>query len=265
MITVCIPVRNGAQYIANAIDSVLGQTSLAFQLEVADNCSTDETVSIVEGYQPDDRIRLTSRTQDMGMFENFNTCLSDIQTKYYMLLSHDDFLCDKTALEKAFNILEANEHIPAVYCETLFVDEHSETISHRGFGYSGEVASDVVARRSIVSNRNIYGVPLLIRSSAIQANQYDDRLPNSADVDYSVAIGKGERVYYLKEALIAIRFHKVNNTARIYNSLKSEFLEIAVKHKLDLSTFEMTMVEINSWMVRVKKFLFFSYLDKFRK
>ncbi len=265
MITVCIPVRNGAQYISHAIDSVLGQTSQVFQLEIADNCSTDETLSIVESYLPDNRIKLTSRSHDMGMFENFNACLKGIETKYYMLLSHDDYLCDKTALDKGFNILEANEHIPAVYCETLFVDEHSQAINRRGFGLSGPVDSDIIARRSIISNRNIYGVPLLIRSNAIQSNQYDDRLPNSADVDYSVAIGKGEKVYYLKETLIAIRFHKANNTARIYSSLKSEFLEIAEKHNIDLSAFEMIITRINSYLVRVKKLLFFFYIDKFRK
>ncbi len=264
MITVCIPVRNGADYIANAIDSVLGQTFPSVQIQIADNCSTDETASIVQSYLPDDRVRLTRRNRDMGIFENFNTCLSDMSTNYYMLLSHDDYLCDETALEKAFNVLEGNEHIPAVYCETLFVDENARLISRRGFGYSGFVDSDEVARESVISNRNIYGVPLLIRTSAIQSNRYDDRLPNSADVDYSVAIGKGAQVYYLNEALIAIRFHKSNNTARAYSSLKSEFLAIAEKNQIALSALDRVRTWVNDWIVRAKKLVFFVYLDNFR-
>ena len=234
-ITVCIPVRNGARFIGRAIESVLAQTFSNLKLEIADNCSTDETISIVNSYMSDERVTLVERSQDLGMFGNFNACLESIETKYYMLLSHDDFLCNKYALEKGFNTLETHPQAPAVYCETLFVDEDDRSITRRSFGLSGLVESDAIARKSIVSGRNIYGVPLLIRGSAVQANRYDDTFPNSADIDYSIAIGKGKNVCYVQDALIAIRFHKVNNTARTFNSLEQEFLNTAEKHEIRLT------------------------------
>lgn len=263
-ITVCIPVRNGANFIGRAIESVLEQTSRDFRLEIADNFSSDETVEVVKGYLSDERIELIPRSQDIGMYGNFNACLGNVKTKYYMLLSHDDFLCDKNALEIGLSTLENHPEVPAVYCETLFVDEDDKLISRRSFGLSGLIESDSVARKSIVAGRNVYGVPLLIRTSTMQNNRYDPAVPNSADVDFSIAIGQGCKVYYVQEALVAIRFHKVNNTARIYSSLEREFLAIADKHKIKLSSFEKIKIKINNWIVCLKKAIFFFYLDKIR-
>ena len=263
-ITVCIPVRNGAEFIERAIKSVLGQTFRDFRLEIADNCSTDETVEVVKGYLSDERIELVMRSQDLGMYGNFNACLESTKTKYYMLLSHDDFLCDKNALEIGLNILENHPEVPVVYCETLFVDEYNKQISRRTFGLSGLIESDSVARKSIVAGRNVFGVPLLIRTSAVQNNRYDSAVPNSADVDFSIAIGQGHKVYYVQEALVAIRFHKVNNTARIYSSLEQEFLIIADKHNIRLSSFDKLQLKVNNWLVCLKKMVFFLYLDKIR-
>jgi len=55
--SICIPNYNYAQYIGETIQSVLDQTCQDFEIIVADNASTDESVSVVEGFH-DARIRL---------------------------------------------------------------------------------------------------------------------------------------------------------------------------------------------------------------
>ena len=49
-ISVCIPVYNGNEYIAESINSVLAQTYENFQLILCDNCSTDNTEEIVRNF-----------------------------------------------------------------------------------------------------------------------------------------------------------------------------------------------------------------------
>lgn len=264
-ITVFIPVRNGAQFIERAIDSVLSQTYQDFRLVILDNCSTDETRSLVGRYLPDNRIFLLERTCDVGMLGNFNDCLDRVATKYYMILCHDDFLCDNKALGIGCRALDEHPAVPAVYCETLFVDERDKPIANRSFGFTGLVENNFIAKKSVVACRNVYGVPLLIRTSALQDNRYDGAFPNSGDIDFSIAIGKGKNVYYVNDALIAIRFHKVNNTSRIYNSLLQEFLKIAEKHHIKLRACDEIRMKINDFIVCFKKTIFFIYLDKIRR
>ena len=66
-----IPVYNGAQYIEQAIRSVLGQSLLDYELIIGDNCSTDDTVQIALGVN-DTRIQVYRFSDHVSMYENFN-------------------------------------------------------------------------------------------------------------------------------------------------------------------------------------------------
>ena len=59
-ISVCMPMFNASRYLRECIDSILAQTFTDFELLIADDGSTDNSVEIVESYT-DPRIRLISR------------------------------------------------------------------------------------------------------------------------------------------------------------------------------------------------------------
>lgn len=163
------------------------------------------------------------------------------------------------------DILEKHEDVQAVYSETMFVDTHDQPIAKRSFGLSGVVDNDAVAKKAIVTGRNIFGVPVLIRADAINDARYSDRFPHTADIDFSVAIGRNKKVFFIPTMLVAIRFHKKNSTHRSFGSLKKEFIGIAEKYHMALSVFDVISMTINDYMVRLKKQLFFYYLDYIRR
>jgi glycosyltransferase involved in cell wall biosynthesis len=90
-IDVCIPVYNGALYIGHAVESVLAQTFPDYRLTVVDNCSTDNTVSIVARYH-DPRLRFVRNSQNLGMVRNWNRCIELTDSELLLILHHDDFL-----------------------------------------------------------------------------------------------------------------------------------------------------------------------------
>jgi glycosyltransferase involved in cell wall biosynthesis len=49
-VTVCVPVRNGSRTIRRTLDSILAQDYSNLEVIVSDNCSTDDTAQIVQGY-----------------------------------------------------------------------------------------------------------------------------------------------------------------------------------------------------------------------
>lgn len=264
-ITIFIPVYNGENFIERAIKSVLDQTFCKFILVVSDNCSTDKTRDIVKQYFIDDRVHLVARQENVGMIENFNGCLENISTKYYMTLSHDDYLCRNNALQIAYEVLQSNEDIPVAYCETMLVDTDGRVVMKRSFGFSGRVENDEIAKKALIAGRNIFGVPLLIRADAVGATRYSTDFANTADIDFSMALGKGRKIYFVPKPLIAIRFHASNETHRTFSSLKAELLEIAKKHRVRLSSCDHILMNVNDVLVRLKKQLFFYYLDKVRR
>ena len=264
-ITVFIPVYNGENFIKCAIESVLSQTFCNFILVVADNCSTDSTIDIVKRYYYDDRVRLVVRKQNLGMIENFNRCIGDIRTKYFMALSHDDYFYSNQAIQAAYNVLESSQDVPAVYCETMFVDANNKLIMKRSFGFSGQIQSDEIAKMALIAGRNMFGVPLLVRADAVGSTRYSKDFVNTADIDFSIALGRGKKIYYLPTPLIAVRFHGSNETHRTFSSLKNEFLAMAQKHHIPLSKCDHILLALNGVLVNFKKKLFFYYLDKVRR
>ena len=61
-VTIGLPVYNGARYLAETLDSWLGQDYADFEMVVSDNASADETPAILADYQKrDSRIRMIRR------------------------------------------------------------------------------------------------------------------------------------------------------------------------------------------------------------
>ena len=88
-ITVLMPVRNGEQYIKEAIDSVLNQTLTDFEFLIIDDGSTDRTVEIIQGYT-DKRIRLIRKEHQF--IQNLNEGLELASGSYIARMDADDIM-----------------------------------------------------------------------------------------------------------------------------------------------------------------------------
>ena len=91
LVSICIPVFNGENYIDTCIKSVLEQNYENFELLILDNCSTDSTASIIFDIK-DDRIRYIKNKENIGALNNFSKCISQAYGEYFVLLPHDDLL-----------------------------------------------------------------------------------------------------------------------------------------------------------------------------
>ncbi len=95
--SICIPNYNYAQYIRETIQSVLDQTYQNFEIIVADNASTDNSVEVVQSFQ-DKRIRLIQNRYNIGFAPNLQQATREAKNDFMILLSSDDRMMPK-ALE----------------------------------------------------------------------------------------------------------------------------------------------------------------------
>ncbi|MFC1461399.1 glycosyltransferase family 2 protein, partial [Verrucomicrobiota bacterium] len=171
VVSVCIPVFNGAPFIAKAIESALAQTFTSFELVVLNNASTDNTAEIVSGYH-DPRLRVINNPVNIGAIGNFNKTLSIAQGQYVKILCADDYLY-ADCLEKQVAAMEApgNEAVVMVCCSRDIVDEHGAKWLKRGFlARSGRMNGRLAVRRNVRSGANLIGEPsaVLLRSDAVR-------------------------------------------------------------------------------------------------
>ncbi len=94
-LSVALPVYNGADYLREALDSILAQDFEDFELVVSDNCSTDETPSILAEYAARDRRVRVSRAQTfLSQSANINRVVELCSGEWVKLFCHDDLMID---------------------------------------------------------------------------------------------------------------------------------------------------------------------------
>ena len=259
-----IPVRNGANYIRECIESITMQTYPNWSLTVSDNQSTDDTEEIVASFLSDSRITWARQATNVGLIGNFNSCIDRATADFYAVLAHDDKYFAADALEKSLAILQSDASLCAVYSNVLWIDGKSKPIVELKLPQAGKLQSDVIALRSIVNCRNQFGMPLLNRRADVGECRYGTQFPHAADIDFSIAVGEGKFIYVFNEPKVAIRFHGSNNTMRDFSQLRPEILSIAKHRGLKLNAAQRAQMVINDHLTRVKKRFFFLYLDYVR-
>jgi len=124
-VSVIMPAYNAADYIGQAIQSVLKQTHSDLELVVVNDGSTDNTEQIVQSLK-DKRIKYFSR-QNQGLASSYNTAIKHSQGRFIIRLDADDMI-SPDFIER--HLLEFEKHPDAdlVYCDDLLIDENAKPI-----------------------------------------------------------------------------------------------------------------------------------------
>jgi glycosyltransferase involved in cell wall biosynthesis len=91
LVSIGLPVYNGENFIAEAIECVQSQTFSDWELIISDNNSTDHTLLICRDIaDKDSRIRIYQNTRNMGVLPNYNKVFQLSRGKYFKWMAHDD-------------------------------------------------------------------------------------------------------------------------------------------------------------------------------
>ncbi len=91
LVSIGVPVFNGENGLARALDSLLGQDYVNFEIIISDNASTDATAEICGKYVlKDPRVNYSRSEKNCGAIWNFNRVFELSSGKYFMWAAHDD-------------------------------------------------------------------------------------------------------------------------------------------------------------------------------
>ena len=166
MISVAMATYNGAKYIPEQLDPILGQTFQNFELIICDDCSSDGSVEILDRYaSKDSRIKIFKNKKNIGFKRNFERAIS-LCTGEYIALSDQDDIWMPSHLEILYNLI-GNRMIACG--NALMINSEGESIGItlqelESFNY---VADDnLQLASSIIFFRNPFqGASMMIRRS----------------------------------------------------------------------------------------------------
>jgi glycosyltransferase involved in cell wall biosynthesis len=122
-ISVIVPNYNHARFLRRRIDTILGQTFRDFELILLDDCSTDDSRSILREYSFDPRVRCEFNDQNSGStFKQWNKGVRFAQGTYVWIAESDDY-ADIRLLERLVALLDVSAEITFAYCRSRCVTD----------------------------------------------------------------------------------------------------------------------------------------------
>ena len=120
-VSILTPVYNGAEHLAECIESVLRQTHTNWDYTIVNNCSKDESLVIAQRYAAKDpRIRVVDNERFLRIIENHNHTIRQIspESKYCKFVFADDWLYP-TCIEEMVRVVEENPSVGLVGAFTM--------------------------------------------------------------------------------------------------------------------------------------------------
>lgn len=204
-VSVVMAVYNGEKYLRQAIDSILAQTFSDFEFIIVDDCSTDVTSQIIQGYN-DKRIRFVRNEENLGLTRSLNKGLVLAGGEYIARMDGDDLsLPDRLAKQVAF--MEANHDVGACGTWARDIDQEGKVIRNREALIGDELDSFYWRVSPLIHPTAMF------RFTPSLGPWYDETIPVAQDYDLWLRISAGERLGNLPEYLLLYRVHDESITA----------------------------------------------------
>lgn len=109
LVSIIMPSYNTAEYIAEAVQSVIAQTYRKWELIVVDDGSADDTDAVIQPFLSDERIRYLKNEKNSGAAVSRNRALREAKGKWIAFLDSDDLWMPEK-LEKQISFMKNNRY-----------------------------------------------------------------------------------------------------------------------------------------------------------
>lgn len=197
MISVLLPVRNGARYLREAIDSIFAQTFDDFEVVVVDDASTDATAEILRTFE----VTVVRNERQLGIAGSLNRGWPLCRGEYIARMDADDISAPQR-FERQVAFLDAHPHVGmcGTWVRMFAGDWHRDR----------ELETDPERIRCSLLLRNVLSHPsAMLRRELFEQYglRYDDTFGNSEDYDLWSRASHCFALATIPEFLLLYRVH----------------------------------------------------------
>jgi glycosyltransferase involved in cell wall biosynthesis len=211
-VSVTIPSFNHSGFLAETIESVLGQTYKNIELIIVDDGSTDGSFEIARDYASryPDIINVSTHAghRNRGISATVNRAFELSTGVYWCGLPSDD-LIHPHKIEEQVAFLEAHPEIGWVYCYACYVDEEGRRRPEYGFFGEDITATDDPVEYLLLGNVIPGMTPLMRRAAVAEIEPHDETFVYS-DWDFWVRLAARHKVAFQPRARVFYRMHGSN-------------------------------------------------------
>jgi len=209
-VSVCIPNYNYGHFVGEAIQSVLNQTFTDFELIIVDDCSNDNSISVIRSFR-DSRIRFYRNDKNIGRLRNINKCISLARGSYVTILPSDG-MYSSDSLAKRVQVLDLNPQVGLVFCSAKIIDEKGVILrEYRPFENNQIMHGEKFFKILILGNRILTLTALVRRECYIKLGAFNREVASgSRDWEMWLRICLNYDIAYINQPLAYERKHPDN-------------------------------------------------------
>jgi len=217
LVSIIIPVYNGANYLKESIESALNQTYKNIEILVVNDGSVDNgaTEKIAQSYG--DKIRFFHK-KNGGVSSALNFGIKNMRGEWFSWLSHDD-LYDKNKIQKQIELIEKNSIYGSnkivVLSASELINEQGKKIFHPSKKLNRNYSGSEIFTKSFNSS-GINGCSLLIPKSVFDKfGEFDTSYKYLQDMEYWVKLMLDDYIFVCHDdVLVRTRVHSGQITTK---------------------------------------------------
>lgn len=219
LISILMTSYNAEMFIAEAIESVLNQTYVNWELLIADDCSVDDTKTVIDKYS-DPRIRTFHNTRNQHYLRTRNKLVEKARGDFITLLDADD-TCVPTRLERQLDAFIREPRLGMCGCLVQYVNKFGEELP-----IEDSKPTDYNTILNEIKFRNVFtGPTIMVRSNVWKSvGGYRDFFNSLGYEDYDLTSRIVEKVpaINLEEPLYSYRQYPESTSRKnlLYNPFK---------------------------------------------
>lgn len=228
LVSIVIPVYNGAKYIEETIRSVLAQTISNIEVLVINDASKDESAAIIEKIQIEDsRVKLINK-QNSGVAATRNKGLEIAKGKYIAFLDQDD-VWEPGNLEEKIKVMLAEKRSWA-FSNISYIDATGKLIDKEEKIVFGDFYRNLLKWENVIPapSGNIVAVRDFLHTDI----RYDVNIPYPSDRDFCVQLARKGEPSFVNKKLWRYRIHGESMSA-VNKRITIEMAMMYEKYKRD--------------------------------
>lgn len=225
-VSIVITTYNRAQFLREAVSSVLAQTYRNFELVIWDDGSTDDSLDIAYHYaQQDERVRVIAAPHQ-GIAPTLKAAIAATTGAYLGWVDSDDILA-ATALKETVTILNTQPTVGLVYTDCDLIDE-------QGTPYGADQRCQIpYSKERLLVDFMTFHFRLLRRSVYDQVGGIDASFDWAEDYDLCLKLSEVTEVRHIQKPLYHYRRHASNITNNQLEAVRwaAKAIEHALKRR----------------------------------
>lgn len=236
LVSIVFTSYNHAEYLQQAIDSLLNQTYNNFELIIVDDCSNDGSQTILKNYQNNSRVKLNILKQNTGSYVKASNYGANLAEGDYLLFAQCDDFAHSDQLITLVNASQQFQEAGVIWSKSNMVDLNGlvfeDDFEGREKKFRDRCQSNVLLSGNEMRRFLAYSCVIPNLSAALikkdlyyQVGKLSEKYLVASDWAFWLSLSELTNFYYITEPLNNFRQHEttIRNSIKIENQILEIF------------------------------------------